>query len=44
MVVKKQEMQRLLGLLGRRTRGQRQELASALKAQANAEVSIEVLE
>lgn len=42
--MKKQEMQRLLGLLGRLTRGQRQELASALKAQANAEASIEVLE
>lgn len=42
--MKKQEMQRLLGLLGRLTRGQRQELASALKSQANAEASIEVLE
>ena len=42
--MKKQEMQRLLALLGRLTRGQRQELASALKAQSNAEASIEVLE
>jgi transposase-like protein len=44
MVMKKQEMQRLLALLGRLTRGQRQELVSALKAQANAEASVEVLE
>src|ERR1700739_3435182 len=44
MVMKKQEMQRLLALLGRLTRGQRQELASALKAQSNAQASIEVLE
>src|SRR5579864_6513230 len=44
MAMKKQEMQRLLALLGRLTRGQRQELASALRAQSNAEASIEVLE
>lgn len=42
--MKKQEMQQLLALLGRLTRGQRQELVSALKAQSNAEASIEVLE
>ena len=44
MAMKKQEMQRLLGLLGLLTRGQREELASALKAQSSAEASIEVLE
>ena len=44
MAMKKQEMQRLLALLGRLTRGQRQELVSALKAQSNAEASLEVLE
>jgi transposase-like protein len=44
MVMKKQEMQQLLALLGRLTRGQRQELADALKAKSNAEASIEVLE
>ena len=42
--MKKQEKQGLLALLGRLTRGQRQELVSALKAQSNAEASIEVLE
>ena len=42
--MKKQEMQRLLALLGRLTRGQRQELVNALKAQSNVEASIEVLE
>jgi transposase-like protein len=44
MVMKKQEMQRLLALLGRLTRGQRQELVIALKAQSNAEACVEVLE
>jgi transposase-like protein len=42
--MKKQEMQRLLALVGRLTRGQRQELVERLKAQSNAEASIEVLE
>jgi hypothetical protein len=44
MVMKKQEMQRLLALVGRLTRGQRQELADRLKTQFNAEASVEVLE
>lgn len=44
MVMKKQRWGRLLALVGRRTRGQRQELVDRLKAQSGAEVSIEVLE
>jgi hypothetical protein len=44
MVVKKQEMPPLLALIGRLTRGQRQELVDRLKAQSNAEASVEVLE
>lgn len=42
--MKKQEMQRLLALVGRLTRGQRQELVDWLKAQSSAEASVEVLE
>ena len=42
--MKKQEMQRLLALVGRLTRGQRQELVDRLKAQSSAEASVEVLE
>ncbi|MDO9093372.1 MAG: hypothetical protein Q8R98_29705 [Rubrivivax sp.] len=42
--MKKQELQRLLALVGRLTRGQRQELVYRLKAQSNAEASVEVLE
>ena len=42
--MKKQEMQRLLALVGRLTRGQRQELVDRLKVQSNTEASIEVLE
>jgi transposase-like protein len=42
--MKKQEMQRLLALVGRLTRGQRQELVDKLKTQSNAEASIEVVE
>lgn len=40
----KQEMQRLLVLVGRLTRTQRQQLVGKLKARSNAEASIEVLE
>jgi DNA-directed RNA polymerase subunit RPC12/RpoP len=42
--MKKQEMQRLLALVGRLTRAQRLELVEGLKAQSNAEASVEVLE
>ena len=42
--MKKREMQRLLALVGRLTRGQRQELMDRLKAKSNAEASVEVLE
>lgn len=42
--MKKQEMQRLLTLVERLTRAQRQELADKLRAQASAVASVEVLE
>jgi hypothetical protein len=42
--MKKQEMQRLLALVGRLTRAQRLELVDRLKAQSNTEASVEVLE
>lgn len=42
--MKKQEMKRLLALVGRLTRGQRQELVGTLQAQSNADASVEVLE
>ena len=42
--MKKQELQRLLALVGKLTRGQRQELVDRLKAQSSAEASVEVLE
>lgn len=43
-VMKKQQMQRLLALVGRLTRGQRQELVDKVKTQSNTEASIEVVE
>lgn len=42
--MKKQELQRLLVLVNKLTRGQRQELVERLKAQSSAEASVEVLE
>lgn len=42
--MKKQELQRLLVLVNKLTRGQRQELVERLKAQFSAEASVEVLE
>jgi transposase-like protein len=42
--MKKQEMKRLLALVGRLTRGQRQELVGTLQAQSNADASVEVSE
>ena len=42
--MKKQKMQRLLALVGRLTRGRRQELVDKLKTQSNAEASVEVVE
>jgi len=42
--MKKQEMQRLLALVGRLTKGQRLELVDKLKTQSNVKASIEVVE
>jgi hypothetical protein len=42
MAMMKHEMQRLLALVGRLARGQRQELVDRLKTQSNAEASVEV--
>lgn len=42
--MKELEIQRLVALLGPPTRGQRQELVNALKAQSNAQACVEVLE
>jgi hypothetical protein len=44
MVMRKREMRGRLVLVERLTRGQRQELADKLKAQASAAASVEVLE